>query len=238
MARRDSAAAGSVVEVSQAGASPRLGVGARLERRATKAPSVSWWWGQTRTQRANSAGNWAASASGSGGPSNSAMGRISDVFLIAAQQPEEHFFVFLQRERARRVHQSAAGAQHLVGGAQEALLLLREVLSVLRRPVGEHVLVFAHDAVARARCIDEDAVEKVGKVARQHGPWGLGQDVIGYPTALQIAHERGHALALGFISYQETAVLHARGNLGGLAARGSAQVEDALAGLGGQDLDG
>ena len=127
-------------------------------------------------------------------------GEDRDVFLIAAQQPEEHFFVFLQRERARRVHQGAAGAQHLVGSAQKALLLLGEVLGVLRRPVGEHVLVFAHDAVARARCIDEDAVEKVGEVARQHGPYGLGQDVIGHPTALQVAHESGHALALGFIN--------------------------------------
>ena len=69
-------------------------------------------------------------------------------------------------------------------------------------------------------------------------PWSLGQDVIGHPTALQIAHESGHALALGFIGQQQAAVLHARGNLGGLAAWGGAQVEDALAGLGGQDFGG
>ena len=107
----------------------------------------------------------------------------------------------------------------------------------LAATVGEHVLVFAHDAVARARCIDEDAVEKVGEVARQHGPYGLGQDAIGDPTALQIAHEGGHALALGFIGQQQAAVVHQGGNLGSLAAWGGAQVEDALAGLGGQDLD-
>ena len=80
--------------------------------------------------------------------------------------------------------------------------------------------------------------KKVGKVARQHGPWSLGQDVIGHSAALQVAHEGGHALALGLIGQQQTAVLHAGGNLGGLAAWGGAQVEDALAGLRGQCLDG
>ena len=62
--------------------------------------------------------------------------------------------------------------------------------------------------------------------------------MIGHPTALQIAHEGGHALALHFVDEQQAAVLHVRGNLGGLAARGGAQVEDALPRLGGQDLNG
>ena len=35
------------------------------------------------------------------------------------------------------------------------------------------------------------------------------------------------------VGQQQAAVLHPRGNLGGLTARGGTQVEDALAGLGG-----
>ena len=73
------------------------------------------------------------------------------------------------------------------------------------RPVVEHILVLAHDAVARTRSIDEDAIEKIVEIACQHRPRRPGQGVVDDAAALKIADQRRDALVLDFIGYEQTA---------------------------------
>ena len=61
---------------------------------------------------------------------------------------------------------------------------------------------------------------------------------VGDGHALDISRENFGALGVDLIADQQTATCHQRGDLGGLAAGGGAEVQDRLAGLGGQEGDG
>jgi hypothetical protein len=62
----------------------------------------------------------------------------------------------------------------------------------------------------------------------------LDDDGVGDAAALQMTYQCGDALAPWVIGHQQTAIAHAAGDMSGLAAWGGAQVEHALAGLGGK----
>ena len=121
--------------------------------------------------------------------------------------------------------------------AQEAFLLLGLALCVSHRPVAQHFFIFAQDAIAAAWGIQQDAVEIIVEIARQHIAWRLAQNGIGQAAAFQIADQGGYARVAWFVGQEQAGIAHARPDLSGLAAGCGCQIENALVGLGVQDFD-
>ena len=64
----------------------------------------------------------------------------------------------------------------------------------------------------------------------------MGDENVARAPAFQIFGEVPHALGVDFVGEEEALVLHFRGNVGGLAAGGCGEVEDAFARLGVEDF--
>ena len=139
---------------------------------------------------------------------------------------------FLGLQRAYRVDQPPARAQHRGGGGQQAVLGFRQGADVARALEARHVGVAADGAGGAARRVQQHGVERGGRL-----PFGgVGGDGLrGQPPVAQIVPQ----------PFQARRVAVERGDLGagggelrGLAAGGGAQIADALAGARGEQAGG
>src|SRR4051794_4532801 len=146
---------------------------------------------------------------------------------VLGEKPGHDALVLARGDRARGVHERPAGAQRGGARAQDRGLGAREPLGLVGGLAPARVGAAGERAEIRARRIDQHAVVGAGLLLGG----GVGRadlDAAG-AHALGGASQRRGAPRVALDGDDRAAVLDQRGEMGGLAARRRAEVEDALA---------
>ena len=153
-------------------------------------------------------------------------------FRVTIEQALHAALVLLGCEGASRIHQSAARPQHGDRAVQNLVLSGCTLYRCIFGPFGHSNLFLAEHALARARCIDHDAV-KITRETIGQPLWCLvGHHAITDARTLHTLRQNLGSSGVDLVGDQDTLALHPSSQMRGLTARGCAQVEHALARLG------
>ena len=144
--------------------------------------------------------------------------------------------VLLGVEGAGAVEQIAAGAHQAGRMAQNLLLQGRATLHMPGGPGAARRGVLAKHPLSRARGVQQHPVEKGAPTVGQALRLLAQHDDMRRAPAVEVVRHLAGAVGLHIVGNQQPFAAHQRRQMGGLAARGSGQIDHPLAGPGGQNL--
>ena len=149
---------------------------------------------------------------------------------MRAQKFPHGSLVFQPVERARGIHQPAAGAHHARRVVQNRRLPRGAARGRVRVPLGRGLRVAAEHALAGAGRVHQHAVKKRGQRARQRFRRRGGHERVCHAQPLEVSEQDARAGKLDLVGKQEAPAVQPRRDLPAFAAGRGAQVEHALAG--------
>ena len=148
---------------------------------------------------------------------------------MALQERFDASLVLEPVERTGGVDQTPARSKQLCRPVEDLGLTARAARRRAGTPFRARGRFTAEHSLAGARRVDEHRVEPLRPARGQRLRIGAHRDGVHHAEALEVlrqyARPRGHRL----VAHQHAPPAHRRGDLGGLAARRGAEVEDALA---------
>jgi hypothetical protein len=155
---------------------------------------------------------------------------------MGGEETGDDMFVFFGGEGAGGVAQPPAGADQFRGGGEDVGLAQRTSGDEFGGPIADGFGGFVKHAFAGAGGIYEDAVKKFGEGVGEAFGGFVGDDGVAHAPAFEVFGEVPHTLGVDFVGEQQALILHFGGHVGGFAAGGRGEVENALARLGIEDF--